>query len=163
MWAAIYGFCSLLLIGLAAIAFAPRWFDKVGEALRTRPLSTFGYGTVVLIGTPLVVFVLMLTVVGIPLGAMTLLVWIAALIASFAVTAYAVGWMALEKLSWPPRGRRIASMVVGLLILGLLGFIPVVGGIVRFTSLIFGLGAMAVTLGQRIRPRTNKVAKKAKA
>jgi cytoskeletal protein CcmA (bactofilin family) len=162
-WSAVYGFCSLLLIGLAALVISPRWFDSLGAAVRTRPLASFGYGAAMLIGAPIVAILLIATLIGLPLGFMTLLLWIAAMIASMAITAYAIGWIAVEKLAWPNRGRRLASLVVGLLILALLGLIPVIGAIVRLLALVFGLGAIAAALITRLRPQAQRVTKGKKA
>jgi cytoskeletal protein CcmA (bactofilin family) len=163
LWSTLYGLGSLLLIGLAAIAIAPRWFDALGAAVRNRPVASFGFGAVGLLATPIVVVLLMVTVVGIPLGLMLLLTWIAALVASFAITSYAVGWWTVEKIDWPPRGRRIASLVIGLILVGMLGLIPVIGALVRIASLLFGLGAIGVVLIKRLRPSKNKATKGAKA
>jgi cytoskeletal protein CcmA (bactofilin family) len=163
LWSTFYGFCSMLLIGLAAIAIAPRWFDGVGAAIRTRPVGSFAYGAAALLGVPIVAALLMATFIGLPLGIIMLLVWIAAMIGAMVITAYAVGWMIIEKLAWPSRGQRIASLIVGLLVLAVLGLIPVVGGITIFVSLIFGLGALLVILINRLRPQQKTASKHAKA
>lgn len=158
----IFGFASLLLIGLAAIFIAPRWFDVAGEAVRTRPFGSFAYGAAVLFGVPIVAGLLFVTLIGLPLAFMLLLVWGAAMIGAMTITAYAVGWIVVEKLAWPSRGQRIASLLVGLLIMALVGLIPVIGGIAVFAALLFGLGSLALTLTTRLRP-AHKTAKGAKA
>ncbi|HSE61838.1 MAG TPA: polymer-forming cytoskeletal protein [Candidatus Saccharimonadales bacterium] len=157
----LFGFGSLLLIGLAAIFITPRWFDAVGASVRNRPFASFTYGAAILFGLPIVAGLLTVTLIGLPLAIMMLLVWGAALIGAMTITTYAVGWMVVEKLAWPNRGQRIASLLIGLLIMALIGLIPIIGGIAIFAALLFGLGSIAATLVTRLRPR--KAAKGSKA
>lgn len=154
----VFGFGSMLLIGIFAILVAPRWFDVVGASVRTRPFASFAYGAAVLFGVPMVCGLLFVTLIGLPLAFILLLLWIAAMISAMTITAYALGWIVVEKLAWPSRGQRIASLLVGLLFMALIGLIPVIGGIALFASLLFGLGSLAITLTTKLRP--HKMAKK---
>jgi hypothetical protein len=157
-WGALFGLASMLIIGLAALVGAPRALDAVAVTVRRRPLASFAGGAAVLLITPIISVLLMVSIFGILLGVAMLLTWIAALICSMTFGAYAVGWFVVEKLNWPSRGRRLASLLLGLMIMLLVGLVPLVGGLALFFLMVFGLGAMAVVAGSKLHPK--KVAAK---
>lgn len=160
IWGVVYGLLSMLVLGLAFIFAAPRAMDATATAVRTRPVVAFAAGCAVLIVTPLVALVLMVSLVGIPLAIVLMLSWIVALVASLTIAAYGVGWMAVVRMNWPPRARRATSLLVGLLILTVVGLIPFLGGLVVFVAMLVGLGALTVSLVSRMRsPRAVKKAK----
>lgn len=150
-WAAVYGFVAMLIIGLAALLFAPRALDTVGAAVRTRSVFSFASGAALLIVVPLVCFVLLTSVFGIPLAIVAFLIWAAGLIASYVFAAYAIGWWAVAKFNWPKRGRRLASLVYGLLVMAVIGIIPVVGPVAIFLLMLVGFGALAVACSARLK------------
>jgi hypothetical protein len=151
-WGVVYGFISLLLVGLAGILIAPRVMDVFGAAIRTRPLSSFSAGAAVLLVLPLLAILLFASLFGVPLAIILLLSWIVGLMLSAVIASYAIGWFAIEKLGWPPRARRLASLVTGLLIFTLIGLVPFVGGIVAFVLMLCGLGAIAIAMGNKLFP-----------
>lgn len=158
MWGVLFGFVAMLLVGVAVLIGAPRAIDAAAVTIRRRPLAAFAGGAAVLLVVPITAILLMISVFGIPLGIVLLLLWVAALMSSLAIGAYGVGWLTVEKLNWPSRGRRLASLVLGLLIVFLVGQIPIIGGLFMFFVVITGLGSMAVLAASKL--RTKKVANK---
>jgi cytoskeletal protein CcmA (bactofilin family) len=152
-WGAVYGLIAMLMIGLALWAIAPRSLDALGAAVRTRTVASFAAGAAALILMPVVGVLLLITLFGIPLGLLLILLWVAGLLTSLVVGAYAVGWITIEKLGWPNRGRRLASLFIGLLIASLVGLVPVVGGVLVFLVMLCGLGAIAVVATGHLWPK----------
>lgn len=150
-WSAVYGFVAMLMIGLAALIFTPRALDAVGVAIRKRSGISFAVGAAVLVVTPIVGIVLLASVFGIPLAIILFMLWIAALISSYVFAAYALGWFAVEKLQWPKRGRRLASLIIGLLIMCIIGVVPLVGPVVIFLFMLTGMGALAFVSVTRLK------------
>lgn len=150
-WVAVYGFVAMLMIGLAALLFAPRALDGVGAAVRTRTVFAFASGAALLIVVPLVSLALLTSVFGIPLALILFMLWVAGLIASYVFAAYAIGWWAVEKFNWPKRGRRLASLVYGLLVMAVISIVPVVGPVVIFLLMLVGFGALAIAGYTRIK------------
>lgn len=160
-WGAMYGFVAMLIIGLAALVFAPRGLDAVGAAVRKRSVISFAAGAAVLIVMPLIGFVLLASVFGIPLAIILLMLWVAGLISSYVFGAYAIGWFAVEKLKWPKRGRRLASLLFGLIAMSLVSLIPIVGPVVIFLVMLTGMGALAVVAATRLKGGRAPVKEKA--
>jgi cytoskeletal protein CcmA (bactofilin family) len=158
-WGTLYGFIAMAVLGLAALLLAPRSMDALAVTVRSHIAASFAAGAAVLIVTPIAVVLLLMTLFGIPLAIVLLLLWVAGLIASFAVGAYAIGWLAVEKLGWPNRGRRLMSLLIGLLIMALVGLVPVVGGIIVFLIMLCGLGAMTLVVIRRLWPKKTVKAK----
>ena len=64
----IYGFLSIFIIGLVIIFIARRYIFSLSLAIYDHPASSLGWGALLLFITPLAASVVMVTVIGIPLG-----------------------------------------------------------------------------------------------
>ena len=84
------------------------------------------------------------TLVGIPLGVVLLLLLVPLYAIAYVTTALVLGRLILKK-------SRLLAFLLGLVILGLLTLIPIAGGLIAFLAIVFGLGALFVTL---LRART---------
>jgi hypothetical protein len=135
---------SLLVTGLAFILFRPALFLGIGNTMLHQPLKSLLWGVIALVVTPFAAIILMVTIVGIPLGLILSGVYLVALYLSQLTLGIlvavriisgdtATGWSAF----WP--------FAVGLIVVQLVSFIPVAGFIVCLAGLLFGLGAMVIT------------------
>lgn len=156
LWFAMYSFIATVMIGVVAILFAPRAYDAVGMAIFKRPLAAFGGGAASVLLVPFVSFVLITSLFGLPLAMVLMMALGAGIVASIAITSYGIGTLFVQKLTWPPRGRRLSSLLLGSLILFLLSCIPVVGILLLFVAVILGIGALVVTIGGRMYPKKAK-------
>lgn len=142
-----WGFAANLLLGAVLLVAFPRFTGRVAAAVADRPARTGGVGLVTLVGIPLVLVLLVLTIVGIPLavvlGVPLLVVggWVALVYGRFAVAAWALGHLGYRS--------RWAALVAGVVGLGLGGLVPYVGGLVDAVVFVLGLGAVALTLYER--------------
>jgi cytoskeletal protein CcmA (bactofilin family) len=147
----VWLFGSAILGGLA-IVLAPRAAARAVELGRQQSLQTFGLGLLVLCAVPLAAVVIGITLVGLPL----------------ALAVVALYWLGLM-LAWPALGlivgtelarlvRRgepmpvLGALVVGLIALHLVTHVPVLGGLVAFLGLAFGLGLIVQSLRRWRRP-----------
>ena len=64
---------SLFVLGLVLLAIAPRMFPPILDVARTRVGPVIGWGLIIAIGLPIVSVIVMVTLVGIPLGLIGLL------------------------------------------------------------------------------------------
>jgi cytoskeletal protein CcmA (bactofilin family) len=142
-WAfTVWGFAANLLLGAALLVVFPRFSRRVADAVGDEPARTGGAGLATFVGVPLVLVALTLSIVGIPLalvlGLPVLVVggWIALVYGRFAVADWALRRAGYDN--------RWASLVVGIVVLGLAGMVPVVGGLVDFLVFVLGLGALAL-------------------
>ncbi|ELY65531.1 hypothetical protein [Natrinema versiforme] len=139
---AAYVLAVNLLIGAVLLALFPRFSDGVADRVASGPLRSGLVGLGVLIGVPVLLVALAITVVGIPLSliggfAFGLLLWIGVIYGRFAIAAWLLSLVGL--------GNRWLALVVGLVAGALLGRlpIPIVGDAINLLVLLLGLGALA--------------------
>lgn len=144
-----------LVLGTILLAILPRFSDGVAATARTKPVKSAGVGLLALVGIPIALVLVAITVVGIPLSiaggfVFALLVWVASVYGRFAVGT----WL----LSLADAENRWAALVVGLLAVLVVGLVPFLGGLVELLVLLLGLGALSLALygryGDRGRSRS---------
>jgi hypothetical protein len=129
---------SVLVLGLILLALFPRAADAVARTAKARPGRSALVGLVTFFLIPIIGFIALITVVGIPLGAGLLLALLPIYGLAYTASAFVVGRMVSKQ------GARILAFVVGLVILRLLALVPFLGGLVWFLATILGLGALLV-------------------
>ena len=150
-----YAVAVNLVLGAILLALFPRFSERVADRVATGPLRSGLIGLGVLVGVPVLLIALAITVVGIPLsliGALVfgLLLWIGVIYGRFAVAAWALSLAGL--------GNRWLALVVGLVVGALLSRVPIVGGVIDLLVLLLGLGAIARALyGHRRDARARRV------
>ena len=139
----LISFISTLIIGLLFIYFYPKYNREVVSTLRKRPWASLGIGFLILVVAPIFLIIIFSTVVGIPLALILLASY---LITIYLARIYVVFWAGVtifERL-----GKRVHegwALFVGLIIYFILTLIPVIGGIITFVVVLFGLGAAILT------------------
>jgi cytoskeletal protein CcmA (bactofilin family) len=134
---------STLILGFLLIMLAPRGLDAVARAARERIGAAIGVGFFIFLGIPILAILLLVTLVGIPLGLAILL----ALFLLYTVGYTASAWL-LGRLVMRDSARRPLPFFIGWLILRGAGLVPILGGIVWFLASVFGLGALVVATWQ---------------
>jgi cytoskeletal protein CcmA (bactofilin family) len=143
-------FAAAMLVGWLGLVLFPGFFRATTQAVGSGWLS-LGLGVAVLAGVPVVMVVGALTLIGLPISLMLLAVYLAAIyLAKIWVGAF------LGRILVKPSGATKADwwlgLLVGLLIFTIVGFIPYLGGLVRFGVVCMGLGAFAGQLYRTSRP-----------
>ena len=147
----VYGVATSLLLGAVLLLAFPRFSEGVATRVADAPATAGGAGLLALIGVPILVVLVAVTVIGIPLAlagtaAYLIGLWIAAVYGK-----YAVGQWTLSQAGNESRWLALVVGVVGFL---LLGFVPVVGALAEFIALLLGLGAIVLGLRDRYRGET---------
>lgn len=136
----------LLAGGLLLVALLPRTVADIATTLRRQPGRSFLAGFALLVTLPAAAVVLILSILGLPIGLAIMALYLVALLASLVTTALVVGQ--LEASWWKntqvTRGRNAGFVVAGVLTLAVLRALPIVGGLVVFVSVLFGLGALTL-------------------
>ena len=136
---------ALLVLGLAAVWFAPGWAHHVAATMRTRVGASILSGIAALIVFPLAVAMLALTVIGFPLAVVLTAIYILVLAMSSVFVSYRTGEWILHRL-WKSRW---AFMMLGVTIVSLGMSLPAVGWAVALFVLITGVGALVLERGSR--------------
>jgi len=139
-------FASLIL-GLLLIQTTPEYSRAVVTTLRKRRWRSFTTGVMALLLIPLLFGVLIITIVGIPLGFVLLMLSSVILYVARIFVMLWMGTLIFERL-----GKQVPdawAFGVGLILYSLLVLIPLVGWAVSFFAVVFGLGAAIGTFQER--------------
>ena len=135
---------SALLIGLLAVALFPRVVRQLVSAIEgeTTLGALLGFGAFLIV--PIAALIVMLTLVGVPLGIIVTLLFGAALYLAKLPAAAWVGERLLANAGRPDPSP-YAAMAIGVLVLYLLFAVPWLGGLCWLAATWLGLGAMVLT------------------
>lgn len=142
---------GLLVLAAVLVAALPGFYAGVAESLRTRVGFSLLLGFVAFICVPVVALVFIITLIGIPLGLLTILLYLMLLVVGYISTGISIGDTLLKRFkadqgtatSW-----RIGAAVLGVLGVALLARIPWIGGWIAFVALLAGLGALVLQVGR---------------
>jgi cytoskeletal protein CcmA (bactofilin family) len=141
------GLIGLLILGILVVFFFPGFSRRAGEALVRSPWLTLAIGALVLIGLPIlsvIFFAVGALIGGWWIGFVVLAVFGVVLALSIPVAAVGVGG-ALLRIARRPVPVWLA-LFIGLVALLLIALIPILGGLVIFCALLFGMGATTVAV-----------------
>lgn len=151
----IFRLLCALIAGLVLISLLPRTATAVADAARLAPFTSLLTGILLLFVLPIVLTLLLVTVVGIPIGLIGWIAFVAVLYLSQVFLGLAIGRIILPK-RWDTvsRGYNLLAMTIGVLILGGLRMLPVpfVSVAVASVTAVLGLGAVVVALRASRRP-----------
>ncbi len=139
----LIGFVSSLLVGLILMSLFPVYMKETAMIVGNRFWSALGLGFATLFLTPIAVVILMITIIGLPLGMLLLLVFPIYLYIAKLFSSYWIGSVISQKMDWKISQKWV--FVIGLFVFFVLRLIPFVGGVVGFVFLLVGLGASLIS------------------
>jgi len=142
---AFLSFFSSLLIGFLALFLAPHYVTHFVSLARKSPFSSFGIGILFLFGAPILFFLLLVSLIGIPFALL-----LGFLFGVFCVLAKILGGLSVVallsfSLFSESLSRRFLLFSGATLLLFLLHLIPFVGGLFSFFVFLFTLGVVIRT------------------
>lgn len=140
-------FGSALALGALLLLIAPAFMAGASRIVRSEWPAALGIGVAVLVGVPIGIVVLFLTLIGIPAGLLAIALYAAVLLLGYVIGAVAVADLGLAKLA-PNRvdgvGWRILALLFALLALGLVRHVPLLGALTALLVFLSGVGALAL-------------------
>ena len=136
----------LLLAGLLVVIFLPRVETSVVATLRAQPGASLVAGLALLVSTPIAAVLLVVSVLGTPIGLAIGALYLVALFGAVLATAFFVGDAEVRLFRAGPvatKGQHAVLLFAGVLTLAFLR--AVLGGVIVFASVIFGLGTLMLT------------------
>jgi cytoskeletal protein CcmA (bactofilin family) len=147
---------STIIVGLLFFKLFPNFSEDAVTTLVSRPWASVSLGFVVLFGAPILMFFVLITIIGIPISLIVFAMYFIYLyVAKFIVLIWAGKYFSkkLDKKMNP-----YWTFILGLVVYTVVTFIPIVGGLTRFFTLLFGLGALVIASRESYQKAlTNKV------
>lgn len=143
----LISYLSALLFVLLIVLFAPNLIIKASENTKKDLLKTFGVGVVTVIAAFIGAILLMITVIGIPLG---LMIFVALFMAVYLAKIFVAAWGASYVINMRRNGSKrfkvklFFGIAVALLVYYLVGLIPLVGWLIDIILFLIGIGSMAI-------------------
>ncbi len=148
--ALVFSYLSALLVALVLIKLIPQSIVKVSQILEKHFLKSLFWGFVALILIPIFVILLFITMIGFPLGMITIILYGIALYLSKILVGIFVGKKVLEyvqKQGLASQKKEVSlylAAVLGILLYVLVGIVPYLGFFVKLAVLLSGLGVIVV-------------------
>ncbi len=139
-----------VLVGVIVVLLFPTFTLAAARATVASPGKSLGLGFALLVSTPIAMGIFASTLVGVPLTFVLLDVYLMAVVFAFFIAALAVGRgaarLARKSGDATTRWGRIAVLAVGVVVLGVVAFVPVLGALALLVALSLGLGALTLEL-----------------
>ncbi|MFI5370899.1 MAG: hypothetical protein ACHQ52_05010 [Candidatus Eisenbacteria bacterium] len=143
---------GIVLLGLLFVLFFPRFAQRTLEKLATQPLPSAGAGLLACVALPvaaMTIFIIGFMIGGWWIGAALIVGWLFALAVGSVIASMTLGRWISARLG--QTGLALAwALVVGAVVLMLVGFIPILGGLVCFVATLAGAGALMMSIGAGI-------------
>lgn len=146
---------GLMVLAALIAAGLPDASKRMERELRERPWITPLVGIVALTSIPVAAVVLVLTIIGIPFAVLALMGYAALLLVGYVWLAVVVGGMLLDRVKPETAARtawRVGAAVVTVLALAILVRLPFVGGFIKLTALVVGVGMIVAVVLRHARP-----------
>jgi len=143
IWKALSFLSALILAGILVL-FAPKALIKAAKITNDNILKTFGVGLLTMIVAIIGAIVLMITVVGIPVG---LIIFAMLLVAIYFAKVFVAVWLAGYVFNYKkkiPRWKLFGGIALAMLAYYIVGVIPYVGWVVNLILFLIGIGAMVL-------------------
>ncbi|MFB3819678.1 MAG: polymer-forming cytoskeletal protein [Candidatus Methylomirabilales bacterium] len=143
---------AFVLVGIVLLVLFPEATRIAARRIATDPGRSLALGLLMLLGAPLVILLLVVTVVGIPLGIGIAALWVVWLLVGFLIGALFLGDLGVRALGRAPsRGWRLVGLLLALALLGLLQAVPFLGSLTLLAALAFGVGAWSLHVARGYR------------
>jgi hypothetical protein len=155
LWRVIWT-AAFILLGMVLFLLMPKFAQEAVSA-GERVGAPLGLGLLVVPAVPIACLIVFITVVGIPLSVLTLALWILGLFTAEIVVGAVVGNWIFGRTSdtWGLIGRMAAGFVLVRIVYTPLGHLHVIGILAGLGIWMWGMGAIALALYNRIQPKVS--------
>lgn len=147
---------SALTVALVLGLFFPQRTSLAIAGMKKKPRIAIQLGIIATITAPVISFLLILTILGIPFGFALLALWVALAYSAQILTASMLGYLMSHQ--WIKDQKRLTyfAPAIGVPLLWLLFFIPVVGWLIRFIAITIGFAGIWITTERFIKKQVQK-------
>ncbi len=130
LWTMVLKFFSLLVAGMLALYFFKSFFHSAMAKVQAKPWQLILWGLLFLLAGPLVLFLVAMTIIGLPVAVIALVLWVIMLYMAQVVSAWLIGWWLKHKFFKEKNWTDLSVLAFGILVLIILCKIPVLGWLV---------------------------------
>jgi cytoskeletal protein CcmA (bactofilin family) len=145
---------GMVLLGALIVLALPRFSREAAASIRRMPWQSLGLGCALLVGVPVLLALLVVTLIGIPLAVMLAFAYGALLVLGWLVAALFIGDTVLERIdakklesSW----WRVLFLVLAIVAVAFIRRVPVAGPLVWSLLFLAGVGAFSLRTWQGFR------------
>ncbi len=145
---------GMVLLGAVLVLGMTRFSREAGAAILQKPWQVLGLGCVMLIGVPVVLAVLLVTIVGIPLALLLAFAYGAILMLGYLIGAIFVGDFVLgriDKTKLESVWWRALFMLLAIVVIAIVRQVPVAGPLAWWVLFLAGIGAFTLRSWQGFR------------
>ncbi len=150
------GFLGLLAVSVLFLLVFTGFSRRASHRISQTPWPALAAGLAVLLGTPMLAMLLLITLIGIPLGIALMMLFPLMLLIGCIVGVFSIAQRVQGAIQKEGPGRSSVAMVgffaLTLLLVLLLGSIPFIGFLVLTAIIVLGTGACALELYRQVRP-----------
>lgn len=152
----VIAFLMTLIAGIVIILITPKRAAAVASSIRQKPWLSLGWGAIILFATPVSVIITFVTVVGVPVGLIGLTLYgVAIYLSQIAIGLFIGYWLISYFSKVESSGVFVGALALGFAILTLLKLIPYIGFPLWLATVLFGIGAMALS-GKTLRAKVQQ-------
>jgi hypothetical protein len=140
-----------LATGIVLILLLHKHIPAMVEAIKAKPWPCLGYGALKFFIGPFFIFILLATIVGIPLGLTALALYLILIyLAPILFSIFLGKWMLKQPADVDRTGSLIGALALGLLVLQVACLVPFAGALVWLGAILFGLGMVVLFVRQKM-------------
>lgn len=140
----VWAFMGAAVVAGVLVMLLPNALRRSDKQFMERPWSLVGRGSLAFLASLPAIFLLMLTVIGIPLAIVWLTIWVLAIYMAKFFVAYSLGTLFLSRFASEKDTKPLMylAVVIGLALYYGLRLLPVAGMFIRFATTVVGIGMM---------------------
>jgi len=140
---------ALMLLAALIAAALPGPSARLASELRSRPWVTLLLGFLVITCVPMAIILLMITIIGIPVGLLGILFYVALLSVGYVWLSVVLGGLMLQRVKPETAAQttwRVGAAMLAMLAIALLSYLPIAGGLVTLAALACGAGMIVAAV-----------------
>jgi cytoskeletal protein CcmA (bactofilin family) len=143
-WSRVFSILSMILLGLILVFALPKQVNNIIELTKKKYLKSTLIGMIVLMIIPVLSFLLLFTIIGIPLSLVLMCLWLAGIFIAKTLAALMVGDLIIKDVLKNKNAHLFWSLLLGVLILSLLFSLPWFGWLLRIITIFLALGSILI-------------------
>jgi len=146
---------GLVILAALLAGALPGPSARLAQELTERPWHTPLIGFLALTAIPVAAVLLCITIIGIPIGLLTLVLYAGLLMFGYVWLGVVLGGLLLDRFNAATATEtawRVGAAALAMIVLALLVRVPFLGGFVKFAALVVGVGMIVGAVMRRIQP-----------